>query len=94
MDYFYLFWAVCGIALGVLYTLSLQREIADSQKRMQKISRINPLFSALRIVFCSAVLIIGLYQKIQYGLVCLIGFFIFKYLSLFFLLKNQKNDNK
>ena len=92
MDYFYLFWAICGVALGVLYTLSLQREIADSQKRMQKISRIHPLFSALRIVFCSVVLIIGLYQKIRYGLVSLILFFISKYLSLFFLLKNHKND--
>lgn len=89
MDYFYLFWAVCGIALGVLYTFSLQREIVYSQKNKQNISRINLPFSILRIVSCSAVLIIGLYQKIQYGLVCLIVFFIFKYLSLFFFLKKN-----
>ncbi len=90
MDYYYLLWAACGALLGILYTYSIQREILHAQRNKQKIVSSNPLFSVLRIVFCSAVLILGLYHKIQYGLTCLILFLVFKNLSLFFLVKKGK----
>lgn len=88
MDIRYLFWAAGGALLGILYSSSIQQEIIFSQK---KTIRVNPLFSMMRIFFCSAVLIFAFYQGIPYGLTCLTLFLVFKYLSLSILIKGRKD---
>jgi len=88
MNIRYLFWAAGGALLGVLYTCSIQQGMTDSQK---KTMRVNPLFSIMRILFCSAVLIFAFYQGISYGLICLVLFLVFKYLSLSILIKGRNS---
>jgi hypothetical protein len=89
-----LLWAVCGGLLGCLYTLSVQAEIARSQKMRLSFTHANPIFSISRVLLCSAVIITGIYQNIRYGIICLIFFLLSKTLSLFILVKRTKNIKK
>ncbi len=83
-------WIIVGGILGTLYTLSIRREIDHSLRGDRSLMQRNPIFSILRIIVCSVVLVFAFYQDFWYGLVCFFAFLIAKYVSLVIMLKPQK----
>ena len=81
------FWIIIGIFLGTLYTVSIRFEIERGIEKHERLEQRNPLFSILRILLCSAVLVLGFRQEAQYGFACLVAFLIAKYISLIILIK-------
>lgn len=82
-------WVFIGIFLGTLYTASIRFEIAQISKQNKKLEQRNPFFSILRILICSAILVLSFRADMKFGFACLAAFLLFKYIALVIIIKKQ-----
>jgi len=82
-------WVLIGIFLGTLYTASIRFEIAQVSKQNKKLEQRNPFFSILRILICSAILVLAFRADMKLGFTCLAAFLLSKYVALVIIIKKQ-----
>lgn len=83
------FWTCIGLFLGTLYTVSIRFEITQTLKQERRVKQRNPIYSIVRILLCSAVLVIAFRVDMKFGIACLAAFLVSKYITLLITLKKQ-----
>lgn len=85
----FVLWTCIGLFLGTLYTVSIRFEITQTLKQGKRVKQRNPVYSIVRILLCSAVLVIAFRVNMKFGFACLAAFLISKYIALVITLKKQ-----